>query len=62
MEDVAQLAQVRERMQRLEVLFGMPPEEFMTTFKELRSVLKAGQTARTKMVEANLRLVISIVK
>ena len=58
----AQLAQVRERMQRLEVLFGMPPEEFMTTFKELRSVLKAGQTARTKMVEANLRLVISIVK
>ena len=45
----AQLAQVRERMQRLEVLFGMPPEEFMTTFKELRSVLKAGQTARTKM-------------
>ncbi len=57
-----QLAQVREKMHRLEALFGMPAEEFMTTFSELRKVLKAGQTARTKMVEANLRLVISIVK
>jgi len=58
----AQLAQVREKMQRLESYFGMPAEEFMTTFSELRKVLRAGQTARTKMVEANLRLVISIVK
>ena len=56
------LAQVREKMARLEAQFGMPAEEFMTTFSELRRVLKAGQTARTKMVEANLRLVISIVK
>lgn len=56
------LAQVREKMSRLEAQFGMPAEEFMTTFSELRRVLKAGQTARTKMVEANLRLVISIVK
>jgi RNA polymerase primary sigma factor len=53
---------IREKMEKLEVQFGMPAEEFMTTFSELRKVLKAGQTARTKMVEANLRLVISIVK
>lgn len=58
----AELSAVREKMSRLEAYFGMPAEEFMTTFSELRKVLKAGQTARTKMVEANLRLVISIVK
>ena len=57
-----ELELLREKMAKLEALFGMPPEEFMTTFAELRRVLKAGQTARTKMVEANLRLVISIVK
>ena len=53
---------VRERMAKLEALFGMSGEEFVATFSELRKSLKAGQVARTKMVEANLRLVISIVK
>ena len=56
------LADLKVKMQRLEAYFGMPPEEFMTSFSELRKVMKEGQIARTKMVEANLRLVISIVK
>ena len=40
----------------------MPVQEFLQNFGELREVLRSGQRARTEMVEANLRLVISIVK
>ena len=57
-----ELADVRAELEKRESQFGMPSEEFRETFKELRTVLKRGQEARTKMVEANLRLVISIVK
>ena len=56
------LALLHEKMATYEERFGIPPEEFMTSFDELRKAMKAGQKARTKMVEANLRLVISIVK
>ena len=58
----AELADVRVELEKREAQFGMPSEEFRETFKELRTVLRRGQEARTKMVEANLRLVISIVK
>ena len=58
----AELNDIRSKMVKLEAKFGMEPEEFTTTFEEMRTILRDGEEARRKMVEANLRLVISIVK
>lgn len=58
----AELASLKEKMSVIEADFGMPPEEFRETFKELSKAVRSGRVARAKMVEANLRLVISIVK
>ena len=47
---------------KVEETFGMPATEFIKRFEELRAALRDGAQARKEMVEANLRLVISIVK
>ncbi len=57
-----QLANLTKRMANLEQTFGMRAADFMGLFEELRKELKSGSAARTEMVAANLRLVISIVK
>jgi|LSQX01.2.fsa_nt_gb RNA polymerase primary sigma factor len=57
-----QIAEIRTRLATIEKDFCMPPAEFVEQFKKLREALRAGHQARTEMVEANLRLVISIVK
>lgn len=56
------LAEIETKKKAVEKTFGMPAAEFMKRFEELRSALRDGAQARKEMVEANLRLVISIVK
>ena len=58
----AKLADLEVRKAEAVKDFGMPAAEFMRRFEELRGALRDGAQARKEMVEANLRLVISIVK
>ena len=58
----AMLRHKKKQLLKHEAKAGMGSDEFITSFKELRDSMKSGQKARTEMVEANLRLVISIVK
>ncbi len=59
LDDLA--AQQRE-LHEISVYLCMPTDEFVQSYKRLREVMRQGMIARTEMVEANLRLVISIVK
>ncbi|MFA5043802.1 MAG: RNA polymerase sigma factor RpoD [Kiritimatiellia bacterium] len=52
----------RKKLRDFENLYLMDASVFEAKYRELKSWLKKGQKARTEMAEANLRLVISIVK
>jgi RNA polymerase primary sigma factor len=52
----------QSRIQEIEQLAWMSEEEFVTLHTELKTWLAAATRAKTEMVEANLRLVVSIAK
>ncbi len=56
------IAALQEHIRRLEDEVCMNVEAFVSKSRELKDAMKKGMAARTEMVEANLRLVISIVK
>ncbi len=56
------IALEREKMRTLERFLRMPCEEFLTVRDQLTSAMARAHDAKTHMVEANLRLVISIAK
>jgi len=58
----AEMREHRKWLRDMEAGTCMPRDEFIEKFAELREFMQRGQQARTEMVEANLRLVISIVK
>lgn len=52
----------QESIRMIEASMGMPPDIFVSTFRELRKVMDACQSARSRIVESNLRLVVYIAK
>ena len=56
------LEQIKSDLKEARSIFRMEPEELVALIKDLRLNMRLAHMAKTEMVEANLRLVISIAK
>lgn len=51
-----------DEAERIESTFGMPPDEFVRSFSDIRRALEEGRKARSRIIEANQRLVVFVAK